>query len=76
MLEGLTPPKSKVFTCKVDTLAKDMSEADRKIFMDAINDKETWPSKTLSRELRKLGVETSDQPITSHRNKSCRCFRD
>jgi hypothetical protein len=76
MLEGLTPPKNLGHTCKIDTLAQDMSESDRKIFLAAIDDKETWPAKTLSRELRKRGVETSDQPILLHRTQQCRCFRD
>lgn len=76
MLEGLKPPKHKSHTCKINTVSATLSESDKKILFDAMNDEETWPAKTLSREVRKLGLEISDHPIRMHRAKQCRCYRD
>lgn len=74
MLEDLMPPNNGR-SCKVAAMAATMSESDRTILYKAIESKDTWPIKTLSRELRKRGVELSDTPLTSHRNQTCVCFR-
>ena len=76
MLEGLTPPKHNGHKCKIQSLSASMTESDKKIFFEAMGDEETWPAKTLSRSLRKLGFEVSDHPIRMHRTKQCRCYRD
>lgn len=76
MLEGLKPPKHGGHTCKIDSLTATMEESDKKILFDALADEDSWPAKTLSRELRKFGLDVSDHPIRQHRTKQCRCFRD
>ena len=75
MLEGLTPPKSRAVYCRVDDLAKGMTDDDRKIFLDAVDDGATWSANSLSGELRKRGVSIADTTITKHRTKTCACFR-
>lgn len=74
MLEDLTPPDNGR-TCKVALIAATLSKADREILYQAISNKESWPIKTLSRELRRRGIELSDSPLTNHRNQTCVCFR-
>lgn len=73
MLEDLTPPGNGR-TCKVAVIGATLSESDRTILEDAIASKDTWPIKTLSKELRRRGIELSDTPLTNHRNKTCVCF--
>ena len=75
MLEGLTPPLNKSLYCKVDLLAKDLSDADAKILMAAIEDTHNWTANGLSRALRAKGVNLADTTIGKHRNRSCTCFR-
>lgn len=74
MLEDMTPPLNGR-SCKVAVIGLTMSESDRMILYKAIESKDVWPIKTLSKELRKRGVELSDTPLTNHRNKTCVCFR-
>jgi hypothetical protein len=75
MLENLTPPVKNKGSCKVATVVASMSEADRTILLNAVDDTESWPVKTLSKELSSLGVLISDSPIYNHRSKSCACYR-
>lgn len=76
MLEGLKQPK-KNFGCKVEIVARELSESDKKIFFSAIDaPKEEWPAKTLSNELTKRGIRLVDTTITKHRTKACWCYRD
>lgn len=75
MLEGLTPPSAMKGTCKVASIAEGLSESDKAILMQAIEDKNSWPIKTLARALSERGLNISDTPLTSHRAKSCVCFR-
>jgi hypothetical protein len=73
MLEGLKPPTAKR-SCKVGNVAATLSDKDKKILLDAVEDKETWPIKALSRALNERGVQLSDSPLTNHRSKTCACF--
>jgi transposase len=75
MLEGLTPPPKFIGTCKVKTLASELDEKDREIFLNAVNDDTSWPVKTLRKALAERGLQISDSPLYSHRAKSCACFR-
>lgn len=75
MLEGLTPPSKFYGTCKVATIAATLSEADKKILLEAVGNKEAWPIKTLVKALSERGLQISDSPLTSHRAKTCVCFR-
>lgn len=76
MLEGLTPPKNRSVYCRIADLAAEMSEADKEIFMTAIEDKEAWSAKGLSTGLRQHGVSVADTTIQKHRSRACACFRD
>lgn len=76
MLENMTPPKSKALSCKIDLLAKEMTDADREIFLNAVADADLWAANTLSRELAKRGVSVADVTIARHRQQLCNCFRD
>jgi hypothetical protein len=73
MLEDLTPPITGR-SCKVATVAETLEAKDREILLKAIEDRDTWPIKTLSRELRKRGIELSESPLGNHRTKNCVCF--
>lgn len=73
MLEGLKPPTAKR-SCKVGNIAASLSEKDRTILLQAVEDKDNWPIKALSRALSERGVLLSDSPLTNHRSKSCACF--
>lgn len=76
MLEGLEPPKNRIFTCKVDLLKETLEEADYKILLQAINDKNRWPAKTLQAALRERGLSLADTTISKHRQQVCACYRD
>ena len=76
MLEGLTPPKNRAVYCRIADLSAEMSEADKEIFMTAIEDKEAWSANSLSTALRQRGVSVADTTIAKHRNQACACFRD
>ena len=73
MLEDLTIPV-RSWPCKVVLTAESLSDVDRKIFLDAVNNPE-WPLKTLENELRKRGLEISEAPLKRHRGRACACFR-
>lgn len=75
MLEGLTPPDKFKGTCKVATVAAALSDKDRDILMSAVMDSENWPVKSLSKALSGKGLQISDTPLYSHRNRACSCFR-
>lgn len=75
MLEGLTPPNAVRGNCKVASIAEGLSDSDRAILMQAIEDKASWPIKTLARALGERGILLSETPLTSHRAKACVCFR-
>ena len=74
MLEGLTPPKL-LRSCAVRTVLNSLNETDKKVFLDAVNDEQTWPASTLSKSLSSHGVDISDRSIRHHRSKACSCSR-
>lgn len=75
MLENLVPPEKFKGSCKVATEAQKLSESDRDILLKAVDDRDSWPVKTLARELSNLGIQISDSPITNHRSRACACYR-
>ncbi len=75
MLEGMTPPEKKHGSCKVGTLASTLTEEDKKILFDAIEDQERWSIRSLIAALSSRGIIISDSPLYNHRAKSCACFR-
>lgn len=74
MLEDFDAPRRNI-TCKVKEIANTLSDKDSVIFLQAIDDKDKWPTQTLSNELRKRGVSISPTPIRHHRGRHCVCFR-
>jgi hypothetical protein len=75
MLQDLTPPVRQ-FNCRVKTiLTQELDAKDAKILEQAILSPDVWGAKTLSNELKKRGLLLSDNAISSHRKKSCACFR-
>lgn len=73
LFDNMTPP-TKARTCKVATVAADLSESDAKKLLEMVMS-EAWGIKTLARELNKRGVLISDTPIANHRNKACKCWK-
>ena len=57
------------------TILETLSQSDQEILTGAIFDSNNWPIKTLSKALAAKGIAISDTPLTSHRFKSCACFR-
>jgi len=76
MLEGLTPPRSKAIYCKIADMSAELEEADKAIFMQAIDSPDQWPANALSVQLRQRGLSVADTTITKHRSKTCACYRD
>jgi hypothetical protein len=72
MLEDLKLP-TYGRSCKVATVAATLDSKDREILFNAVASTD-WPIKTLSRELRKRGIELSDTPLGNHRSKNCVCY--
>lgn len=75
MLENLTPPVKSKGSCKVASEAEKLSDSDKAILLTAVDDRDRWPVKALARELRTFGLQISDTPISSHRSRSCACYR-
>jgi hypothetical protein len=73
MLEDLKIPV-KHTSCRVRTIAAEMSKSDAAILEDAVMNPE-WPCKTLQNELLKREVQLSDTVIKNHREKRCSCWR-
>lgn len=74
MLEGLTPETSKG-SCKVAAITQTLSDSDKTILLQAIEDRTTWSIRALTRALAERGIVISDTPLTSHRAQSCVCYR-
>lgn len=72
MLEDMQP-SVRIAPCKVREIMAQLDEKDQKILESALRDHDTWPTKTLSRELSARGLRISDTPITKHRNGGCSC---
>jgi hypothetical protein len=75
MLEGLTPPKNKSESCKVEQVLSKISEADQAILIEALENQLLWPHATLSKAIRQRGLSLADVTIANHRRRTCACFR-
>lgn len=75
LLKDLTPPAKKPFQCKVWFMREGLEEKDRQILDVALADTETWPTETLTRELRKRGLQIGRETIRTHRRGDCACVR-
>lgn len=74
MLEGLEPNK-RTYHCRVNQIREELSETDRKIFDDALEDRAKWTPYSLSQALMKRGVKIQDKPIRKHREGTCTCSK-
>ena len=59
--------------CKVIRTAQQLDDEDRKVFLDAVADTETWSAYALDIELRKRGIVCTNDTIMMHRRGACRC---
>ena len=73
MLEDLTIP-NKPQSCRIRTLHATLTEPNKTIFIEAIENPD-WPMTTLANELRKRGIDVSDNSIRRHRKKTCSCWK-
>lgn len=73
LLKDLKPPVRK-YSCKVRTLTNAMEKDDAKILMDAINNINGWPARTLQNALEERGIILSDLTINRHRRGTCSCL--
>jgi hypothetical protein len=73
MLEDLELPK-KVWPCRVRTVALSLSDVDAEILEKVVTNVE-WPLRTLSNQLKKRGIEISDNSLKNHREKRCSCWK-
>lgn len=75
MLEGLTPPITRLYPCKVTAVISELSEADKAILTEAIADTQSWPARSLSNALAERGLTLADTTIARHRKGQCQCGR-
>jgi hypothetical protein len=73
MLEDLKIPVKQT-SCRVRTVAAEMSEKDAEILESAVMNPD-WPFKTLEVELYRKGVNLSEKAIKRHREKHCSCWK-
>ena len=68
MVKGLSKTK-----CKVMRMADSLDDGDRRIFLNAVADSETWAAIRLERELKARGLRISNDTILAHRAGICCC---
>ena len=66
-------PSKTLEGCKVARIAQQLDDEDRRIFLAAIDDAETWSAYALDVELRKRGIVCTNDTIMFHRRGVCRC---
>jgi hypothetical protein len=74
MLEDLTAPPSKIWTCRVRTLATELEKKDQDIFWEAVSNPQ-WKAETLSKALNQKGLKIAGSGITRHRQGNCSCSK-
>lgn len=74
MLEGLEPNKRQ-YSCRVKEVRKQLNEADKKIFDEALADPQKWTAYSLSQALINRGIRIFDKPIKKHREGTCTCSK-
>jgi hypothetical protein len=73
MLEGLTPA-TRQYSCKMNTILESLSEADRKILVEAL-ESPLWNNSALTTALNERGLKLSRYSVDSHTGKQCSCWR-
>ena len=59
--------------CKIARIANQLDKADRKVYLDAIADTDTWSAYALEIALKQRGIFVSNDMIGLHRKGACRC---
>jgi hypothetical protein len=59
--------------CKVGRIAEHLDDEDRKTYLEAIDDRETWSAYALEIALKQRGIVVSNDMIGLHRKGACRC---
>ncbi len=72
LLDDLTAPPRKVWTCRVRSLANELEDKDRTIFLEALANPQ-WKAETLSKALSQKGLSIAGSGITRHRKGQCSC---
>lgn len=72
LLDDLSQPPAKQWSCRVRTLSNEFDKKDKEIFDKAILDP-NWPAATLSAALAKKGISIAGSIITRHRKGECSC---
>lgn len=75
MLEGMTPSNRYGGPCQLIKRANELSDADKKILFDALNDAR-FSNLRLSSELTERGFAVGDNVIRKHRIGICACARN
>lgn len=73
MLEGLTPTH-RVYPCKIRSVLASLSESDKKILSEALDNPE-WTNSALATALNNKGLKVSRYSVETHRGKNCSCWR-
>lgn len=74
MLENLKAPVY-ITNCKVRTVAAQLDEKDKKIFLDAIADEQNWAAVALQKALHHEGIKIGQEVIRRHRSGVCSCSK-
>ena len=73
ILKDMVAPPKRVPICKVMAVQDSLEPADEKIFIQAVDNVEEWPTETLWRELKRRGVDIGRETIRAHRRGDCVC---
>ena len=73
LLGDMTPPPKRVPVCKIMQISEALDKADQIVLADALANIEAWPTESLTRELKKRGVEVGRETIRAHRRGDCVC---
>ncbi len=72
MLENLSIEKP-IRSCRVRTSHEELEGKDKDLFMQYINDTDSWPSHTLAKALAARGLVIDPKAIQRHRESQCTC---
>lgn len=72
LLDGMKPPTTQ--PCKIGRIAQELDDADRKIFLAAVMNKD-WAMRPLIDELAKRGIIVGRDLLTRHRHGNCQCSK-
>lgn len=73
VLKDLVAPAKRVPVCKIMVIHDSLDVSDQKIFIQAVDNLEDWPTETLARELKRRGVDIGRETIRTHRRGDCVC---